>query len=158
MVGAILILFIRNNRLVKWVALSTTVLTLFVSLPIYKNFDKSTYEMQFVEIHPWVPAWNIDYMVGVDGISVLFIILVAILSILCVTVSWKAIEHKTKEFFVSLLIFSQHYRHVSQTFCFLFFPLLFCKLLHLLIKYMLQYINKQTAHTHIYIYIYIYVI
>ena len=60
--------------------------------------------MQFVEIHPWVPAWNIDYKVGVDGISVLFIILVAILSILCVTVSWKAIEHKTKEFFVSLLI------------------------------------------------------
>ena len=104
MVGAILILFIRNNRLVKWVALSTTVLTFIVSLPIYKNFDKSTYEMQFVEIHPWVPAWNIDYKVGVDGISVLFIILVAILSILCVTVSWKAIEHKTKEFFVSLLI------------------------------------------------------
>ena len=103
-VGAILILFIRNNRLVKWVALSTTVLTFIVSLPIYKNFDKSTYEMQFVEIHPWVPAWNIDYKVGVDGISVLFIILVAILSILCVTVSWKAIEHKTKEFFVSLLI------------------------------------------------------
>ena len=103
-VGAILILFIRNNRLVKWVALSTTVLTFIVSLPIYKHFDKSTYEMQFVEIHPWVPAWNIDYKVGVDGISVLFIILVAILSILCVTVSWKAIEHKTKEFFVSLLI------------------------------------------------------
>ena len=103
-VGAILILFIRNNRLVKWVALSTTVLTFIVSLPIYKHFDKSTYEMQFVEIYPWVPAWNIDYNVGVDGISVLFIILVAILSILCVTVSWKAIEHKTKEFFVSLLI------------------------------------------------------
>ncbi|SVC10620.1 uncharacterized protein METZ01_LOCUS263474, partial [marine metagenome] len=103
-VGAILILFIRNNRLVKWVALSTTILTFIVSLPIYKHFDKSTYEMQFVEIHPWVPAWNIDYKVGVDGISVLFIILVAILSILCVTVSWKAIEHKTKEFFVSLLI------------------------------------------------------
>ena len=70
MVGAILILFIKNNRLVKWVALSTTVLTFIVSLPIYKNFDKSTYEMQFVEIHPWVPAWNIDYKVGVDGISV----------------------------------------------------------------------------------------
>ena len=60
--------------------------------------------MQFAEIHPWIPAWNITYKVGVDGISVLFVFLAAILSILCVTVSWKAIEKKTKGFFVSLLI------------------------------------------------------
>ena len=60
--------------------------------------------MQFVEIHSWIPAWNIDYKVGVDGISVLFIILVAVLSILCVTVSWKAIQTKIKAFYISLLI------------------------------------------------------
>ncbi|GIT74416.1 MAG: hypothetical protein Ct9H300mP29_4100 [Candidatus Neomarinimicrobiota bacterium] len=73
-------------------------------MPIYKYFDKTTYKMQFAEIYSWIPTWNINYKVGVDGISVLFIILVTILSILCVSVSWKAIKEKTKEFYISLLI------------------------------------------------------
>ena len=102
--GALLIILIRNDLLIKWIALVTTVATFIVSLPIYTHFDKTTYKMQFVEIHPWIPAWNINYKVGVDGISVLFIILVALLSILCVSVSWKAIQTKTKEFYISLLI------------------------------------------------------
>ena len=102
--GALLILLIRNDVLIRWLALATTVATFMVSLPIYTHFDKTSYKMQFAEIHPWIPAWNINYTVGVDGISVLFIILVTILSILCVSVSWKAIQKKTKEFFVSLLI------------------------------------------------------
>ena len=102
--GAFLILLIRNDVLIKWIALVTTIATFIVSLPIYTHFDKTTYKMQFVEIHPWIPAWNINYTVGVDGISVLFIILVTILSTLCVSVSWKSIQEKTKEFFISLLI------------------------------------------------------
>ena len=102
--GALLILLMRNDVLIKWIALLTTVATFIVSLPIYTHFDKTTYKMQFVEIHPWIPAWNINYIVGVDGISVLFIILVTILSTLCVSVSWKSIQEKTKEFFISLLI------------------------------------------------------
>ena len=102
--GALLLLFIRNEVCIKWLALATTVATFIFSIPIYTHFDKATYKMQFVEIHQWIPAWNINYKVGVDGISVLFIILVTILNILCVLVSWKAIQSKTKAFFVSLLI------------------------------------------------------
>ena len=102
--GALLILLMRNNVLIKWIALLTTVATFIVSLPIYTQFDKTTYKMQFVEVHPWIPAWNLNYTVGVDGISVLFIILVTILSTLCVSASWKAIQEKTKEFFIALLI------------------------------------------------------
>ena len=102
--GSFVILFLRREAIVKWFALATTISTFVVSLPVYKHFDKATYKMQFAEIYPWIPAWNIHYKVGVDGISVLFIMLVAILSILCVTVSWKAIQTKTKEFFISLLI------------------------------------------------------
>ena len=60
--------------------------------------------MQYTEIYAWIPSWNISYKVGIDGISVLFIILITILSILCVSVSWKAIKEKTIEFFISLLI------------------------------------------------------
>ena len=100
--GALIIIFMRRDSLIRWLALGTTVATLIVSLPIYKHFDKTTFKMQFVEIHSWIPAWNIDYKVGVDGISVLFIILVAVLSILCVTVSWKAIQTKIKAFYISL--------------------------------------------------------
>ncbi len=102
--GALIILLLRRAVLIRWFALATTITTLIVSLPVYKHFDKATYKMQFVEIYPWIPAWNIHYKVGVDGISVLFIFLVTILSILCVTVSWKVIQTKTKEFFISLLI------------------------------------------------------
>jgi NADH-quinone oxidoreductase subunit M len=102
--GALIIIFMRRDSLIRWLALGTTVATLIVSLPIYKHFDKTTFKMQFVEIHSWIPAWNIDYKVGVDGISVLFIILVAVLSILCVTVSWNAIQTKIKAFYISLLI------------------------------------------------------
>ena len=104
LLGSLLILFIRNESLIKWVALATTMGTFIVTFPIYKYFDKTTHKMQFVENYQWIPVWNINYKVGIDGISVLFIILVAILSILCVTVSWKAIEKNIKGFFVSLLV------------------------------------------------------
>jgi NADH-quinone oxidoreductase subunit M len=60
--------------------------------------------MQFTEKFAWVPAFNINYAVGVDGISMLFVLLSALLTILCVTVSWNAITDKVKEFYASLLI------------------------------------------------------
>ena len=104
LIGAFFILFLRKAELIKWFSLLFAIGTLIVSMPLYKHFDKTTYRMQFVENHSWIPAWDITYKVGVDGISVLFIVLAALLSILCVTVSWKAIQNKVKEFFVSLLI------------------------------------------------------
>ena len=82
MAGALIILFLKRGPFIKWFALATTVATFIISLPIYKYFDKTTYKMQFAEIYSWIPTWNINYKVGVDGISVLFIILVALLSIL----------------------------------------------------------------------------
>jgi NADH-quinone oxidoreductase subunit M len=104
LIGVFFLLFIRSDRFIRWLSLITTIATFVVSLPLYKHFDKTTYKMQFVESHLWIPTWDIIYKVGVDGISILFIILTTLLSILCVTVSWKAIESKVKEFFVSLLI------------------------------------------------------
>ena len=74
LLGVAFILLIRNEVLIKWMALATTFSTLIVSLPIYNNFDKTTHKMQFVENYPWITTWNINYKVGIDGISVLFII------------------------------------------------------------------------------------
>jgi len=104
LIGAIVILFVKGVSLIRWISLITTIATFIVSLPIYKYFDKTTYKMQFVESYLWIPPLGINYTVGIDGISILFIILTTLLSILCVTVSWKAIESKVKEFFISLLI------------------------------------------------------
>lgn len=102
--GALLILFMKNSTYVRWTALSVTIATLFVALPLLSNFDKTTYKMQFVEKQSWIPSWGINYFVGIDGISILFIFLTVLLSILSVLVSYKSIERKVKEFHISILI------------------------------------------------------
>ncbi|GBD95621.1 MAG TPA: NADH-quinone oxidoreductase subunit M [Nitrospirae bacterium] len=102
-IGAALLLFIRNVSAVRWTALLFTIANFFVALPLLKHFDKSTYKMQFVEKSEWIPSWGINYFIGIDGISILFIFLTAILSILSVLVSWKSIEKKVKEFHIAIL-------------------------------------------------------
>jgi NADH-quinone oxidoreductase subunit M len=102
-IGAVLLLFMRSANLIRWTTLGVTIATFVISLPLLSNFDKSTYKMQFVEKSEWIPSWGINYFIGIDGISILFIFLTAILSILCVLVSWKAIENKTREFHMAIL-------------------------------------------------------
>jgi NADH-quinone oxidoreductase subunit M len=60
--------------------------------------------MQFVERHEWIPAWNINYYLGIDGISVLLVLLTTLSSILCILISWNAIKIKIKEFYISILL------------------------------------------------------
>jgi len=103
-IGAVILLFMRSAGAIRLLALLTTILTFVISLPILANFDKSTFKMQFVEFREWIPAWGINYFIGIDGISILFIFLTTILSVLCVLVSWKAIETKVKEFHIAILI------------------------------------------------------
>ncbi|MGO9611979.1 MAG: NADH-quinone oxidoreductase subunit M, partial [Dissulfurispiraceae bacterium] len=105
-IGSFLILLIRrqNERLIKMTALILLIITFLLSFPLLANFDKSTHSMQFMERSEWIPAWNIQYFLGVDGISVLFVVLCALLGILCVLISWNAITTKIKEFYISLLL------------------------------------------------------
>jgi NADH-quinone oxidoreductase subunit M len=103
LIGVLFLLFLRNASIIRWISLFVTVATFVVSLPLLNNFDKTTYKMQFVEQHEWIPSWGMNYFIGIDGISILFIFLTTILSILCVLVSWKAIESKVKEFHIAIL-------------------------------------------------------
>lgn len=105
-IGALILTLIRrsNETLIKWTALIFAVLTFFLSLPLFINFDKTTYKMQFVERHGWIPSWNINYFLGVDGISVLLVLLTTISSILCILISWNSIKIKVKEFYISILL------------------------------------------------------
>jgi NADH-quinone oxidoreductase subunit M len=104
--GAFLLLFVRRSweLLTKWIALTISVATFLLSLPLFTNFDKSTHMMQFVERHSWIPDWNINYYLGVDGISILFVLLSTLTAILCVLVSWNSIKTKVKEFYIAILL------------------------------------------------------
>jgi NADH-quinone oxidoreductase subunit M len=103
MVGAGIILLL-GERPARWLGLATTVGTLAVSAPLYVSFDKTSSAMQFVESVPWIPSWNVAYGMGVDGISLPFIFLSVMLSVLCVGASWTAVRTRPREFYATLLV------------------------------------------------------
>jgi len=90
---------VRNAR---YAALFTTVFTFIASLAIWINFDTSTADFQFVEEMPWFGP--IKYKLGVDGISMLFIILTTFLMPLCILASWDAVQTRVKEYMIAFLI------------------------------------------------------
>ena len=94
----------ENEKNVKVVALIISLLEFVFTLPLWFVFDKTTFQMQFVERHSWISLFNIEYYLGIDGISVLFVLLSALVTILCVLVSWNSIQTKVKEFFIALLL------------------------------------------------------
>lgn len=104
--GALLILFTRRSweLFAKWIALATSVATFLLSVPLFTDFDKTTHRMQFAEKFSWISNWNIYYFLGVDGISVLFILLSTLTAILCVLISWNSIKMKVKEFYIAILL------------------------------------------------------
>ncbi|GAB4390036.1 MAG: NADH-quinone oxidoreductase subunit M [Thermodesulfovibrionales bacterium] len=104
--GALLILLMgrSNEALIKWTALAVSLATFALSVPLFTTFDKTTHLMQFGEFHQWIPAWNMNYALGVDGISVLFVLLSALITITCVMVSWNSIKEKAKEFYMAVLL------------------------------------------------------
>ena len=102
--AAIIGLAPRNDGWTRWITLAFTVLVFVVSLPLWYLFDTSSHEMQFVTRVPWIPAFNINYAVGVDGISVLLVLLTTLITPLCVFCSWKAIDTRVKEYMMAILI------------------------------------------------------
>src|SRR4030065_2843643 len=104
LLGALLLLFIINSAAVRWTSLFVTCAGLAASLPIIASFDKTTNLMQFQEAYEWIPSWGVNYFIGIDGISILFIFLTLLLSILSGLVSWKSVETKVKEFHIALLM------------------------------------------------------
>ena len=103
-VGAALILLFASDRVARWIALGTTLGTFAASMPLYLGFDKASNALQFVESADWIPSLNITYGMGVDGISLPFIFLAALLTILCVGASWAAIQTRQREFYAALLV------------------------------------------------------
>lgn len=101
--GIFILLLLRKPELIRGVSLATMILAFIASLPLYIGFDQTTYKAQFVERYSWLPSWNLYYTVGVDGISVPFILLITIISILCILVSWRTINERVSAFHICLL-------------------------------------------------------
>ncbi|MGE0613032.1 MAG: NADH-quinone oxidoreductase subunit M [Hyphomicrobiales bacterium] len=108
LLGALFIFAIRGNdevaiRNARYVALWTTTFTFLLSLVIWIEFDPTTAEFQFVEKSEWLGG-AIIYQMGVDGISMLFIILTTFLMPLCILASWDAITERVKEYMIAFLV------------------------------------------------------
>lgn len=104
LMGAVLILLLARERLARGIGLAVTLATLAVSLPLYLQFDKASSALQFVESAEWIPSMSIPYGMGVDGISLPFIFLATLLSVLCIGASWTAVQTRVREFYAALLV------------------------------------------------------
>jgi NADH-quinone oxidoreductase subunit M len=108
--GAIMILlFVRGApedvaRNSRWGAFWVSLVTFFASLVLWFKFDGGTADFQFLEMHDWIPAFGISYQLGVDGISVLFVLLSTLLTPICILASWNAIQDRVKEYMISFLV------------------------------------------------------
>ncbi|MDR3351866.1 MAG: NADH-quinone oxidoreductase subunit M [Zoogloeaceae bacterium] len=96
----------RNAGVARGIALIGALLGLAVTLPLYTGFDPATSTMQFVEILRWIPFLNIRYALGVDGISVLFVILNSFITVLVILAGWKVVENKVAQYNAAFLIMS----------------------------------------------------
>ena len=101
--GALLLLFIRNAAAARRIALAASLLELGLAVPLLMNFNSSLPHMQFGENLPWIPAWDINYKIGVDGISVLFVALTALLTTISLMVSWTAVQDRVRDFMIAML-------------------------------------------------------
>ena len=96
----------RNAPLARMLAFAVAVAGFVVTIPLYTGFDTTTSAMQFVELTSWVPRFNINYHLGVDGLSVLFVILNAFITILVVMAGWQVIQDKVAQYMAAFLIMS----------------------------------------------------
>ncbi len=93
----------QAESLVKWVALGFTLPPLILGIWLYGSFDRSLADLQFVVQVPWIPSYNIEYFVGIDGISISMVLLTVLLCPICIVASW-GIERAVKGYFALFLL------------------------------------------------------
>jgi len=96
----------RNLREARWVALLGAVAGFLVTIPLVTGFQTGTSAMQFVELSSWIPRFNVNYHLGVDGISVLFILLNSFITVLVVLAGWEAISSRVAQYMTAFLVMS----------------------------------------------------
>ena len=106
--GVVLLALGRDDQAgaVRWVALIGALAGFLVTLPLYSGFQLGTAEMQFVENSMWIERFNVNYHLGVDGISFWFVLLTAFINVVVVIAGWEVITHKVSQYMASFLILS----------------------------------------------------
>ncbi len=103
-VGIALLAFVPDTEWIRRIALVNTLLNVGLAFCVWSRFDLTMQGMQLVERAEWMPTFNIQYAVGVDGISILLVLLTAFLSPLCVLCSWNAIDTRVRAFMSLILL------------------------------------------------------
>ncbi len=103
--AGIFILLLKSDQetFIKYFGVVTTFVVFFISLNLYFNFDSTKSEMQFVENVLWISSLNVSYYVGVDGLSLLLLMLTTFLTPIALIASWKSIEKNVKQFIAMIL-------------------------------------------------------
>jgi len=109
LVGALIIMLVRGDAATvasnaRWTALWTSLIVFALSLILWFQFDKSTADFQFQERVEWLGDFGVSYHLGVDGISVLFVLLSTLLTPLCILASWESVQNRVREYMVAFLI------------------------------------------------------
>ncbi len=96
----------RNAQLARWTALVGSILGFLVAIPLYTGFDSSTSTMQFVESHAWFERFNVNYHIGVDGISMPLILLNCFMTPLVVIAGWQVIQERVSQYMGAFMMMS----------------------------------------------------
>ena len=109
LVGALFILFLRGDEAVvarnaRWAALWTSLVVFVLSLALWFGFDSASADFQFVERREWLPQLGLAYAMGIDGISLWFVLLSTALTPICVLASWESVEVRVREYMIAFLI------------------------------------------------------
>src|SRR3982751_1197993 len=108
-VAGLAVLAVRRDRdapTARWIALMGAIAGFLVTVPLYWQFDVTTSAMQFVERAEWIPRFDIHYHLGVDGISVLFVLLNSFVTVLVVWAGWEVITVRVAQYLAAFLIMS----------------------------------------------------
>jgi NADH-quinone oxidoreductase subunit M len=95
-----------NPAMVRWVSLLGALVSFLVTLPLAAQFDNAAHGMQFVEKAPWIDLFNIHYFLGIDGLSLWFVILTAFITVIVVIAAWEVIENRIAQYMGAFLILS----------------------------------------------------
>ena len=106
--GVVLLALGRDDQptVVRWVALIGSIISLLVTLPLYGQFNVASADMQFVEKVMWIDRFNVNYHLGVDGISFWFVLLTAFINVIVVIAGWEVITRRVNQYMGAFLILS----------------------------------------------------
>ena len=96
----------EHARMVRWLALIGALVSFALTLPLYAQFDNSSVAMQFVENLPWINRFNVNYHLGIDGISLWFVLLTAFITVVVVIAGWEVITERVNQYMGAFLVLS----------------------------------------------------